>query len=69
MFDINDFGKRGQLQNIANLKLSDMDKQTVYIGVMMHAESKSDLIFDVGPLLHPYFVNFQWKTYQFTTDF
>ena len=41
--------------------LVDMAKQMVFQEVTKHVESKSDLVFDVGPLLQYYFGSFSLK--------
>ena len=47
--------KKGTAPKLKISKLTDFDKQMVYIEVIDHAECKSDLIFELGLLLHCHF--------------
>ena len=37
------------------MKSTDIDKQIIYIGVIKHAESRSGLIFSIGPFYDCYY--------------
>ena len=50
-----DTPEKGTTPNLKFQKFTDFDKQIVYIGVIDPPESKSGIIFELGPLLHCHF--------------